>query len=86
MPAPLWLRPYHILSTGPRSGLIEMVTDSKSIPLPFPNPSPNPYSTPYPNQVTDTKSIDQLKRRRGYTSNPNPSPSPSPSPYPYPYP
>jgi len=26
--------------------------------------------------VTDTKSIDQLKRRRGYTSNPNPSPSP----------
>ena len=25
MPAPLWLRPYHILSTGPRSGLIEMV-------------------------------------------------------------
>jgi len=68
MPAPLWLRPYHILSTGPRSGLIEMVTDSKSIPLPFPNPKPNPYSTPYPNQVTDTKSIDQLKRRRGYTS------------------
>jgi len=41
-PAPLWLRPYHILSTGPRSGLIEM--------------------------VTDTKSLDQLKRRRGYTS------------------
>ena len=26
MPAPLWLRPYHILSTGPRSGLIEMVS------------------------------------------------------------
>ena len=31
MPAPLWLRPYHILSTGPRSGLIEMVTDTKSL-------------------------------------------------------
>ena len=38
MPAPLWLRPYHILSTGPRSGLIEMVADSKSVPLPFPQP------------------------------------------------
>jgi hypothetical protein len=41
-PAPLWLRPYHILSTGPRSGLIEM--------------------------VTDTRSLDQLKRRLGFTS------------------
>ena len=30
-PAPLWLRPYHILATGPRSGLIEMVADTRSL-------------------------------------------------------
>ena len=42
LPAPLWLRPYHILATGPSSGLIEM--------------------------VTDTTSLDRLKRRPQYTS------------------
>ena len=37
--------------------------------LSTPNPEPQTQIlTPYPNQVTDTKSIDQLKRRRGYTS------------------
>lgn len=41
-PAPLRLRPYHILSTGPRSGLIET--------------------------VTDTKSLDQLKKRPGFVT------------------
>jgi hypothetical protein len=30
-PAPLQLRPYRILATGPSSGLIEMVTDTLSI-------------------------------------------------------
>ncbi|KAL1499635.1 hypothetical protein AB1Y20_011834 [Prymnesium parvum] len=30
-PAPLHLRPYQILSTGPNSGLIEMVVDTKSL-------------------------------------------------------
>ena len=30
-PPPLWLRPYTILSTGPRSGLIEMVPDTQSL-------------------------------------------------------
>lgn len=28
-PKPLYLRPYQILSTGPDSGIIEMVVDSK---------------------------------------------------------
>ena len=41
-PSPLRLRPYRILSTGPRSGLIET--------------------------VTDTKSLDQLKKRPGFVS------------------
>ena len=31
LPAPLLLRPYRILATGPSSGLIEMVTDTLSI-------------------------------------------------------
>ena len=30
-PQPLWLRPYDILSTGPRSGLIEFLPDTQSL-------------------------------------------------------
>jgi phosphatidylinositol kinase/protein kinase (PI-3 family) len=28
---PLWLKPYEILATGPRSGLIEVVSDALSV-------------------------------------------------------
>lgn len=31
LPEPLWLRPYRILSTGPKSGLIEAVCDTQSL-------------------------------------------------------
>ena len=31
LPSPLWLKPYYILSTGPRSGLIQAVTDAHSL-------------------------------------------------------
>jgi phosphatidylinositol 4-kinase len=29
--SPLWLRPYEIIATGPRCGLIEVVSDAMSI-------------------------------------------------------
>jgi len=30
-PPQLWLRPYHILSTGPRSGLLEFLPNTQSL-------------------------------------------------------
>lgn len=29
--SPLWLRPYEIIATGPRCGLIEVVSDALSV-------------------------------------------------------